>query len=117
MLDPRQRNAISKAVELGLPARVRRIRFGLYRVPSTSEAGVTHTVTVDGRGTYRCSCVAGQFNRPCAHAAAVYVAKVEHMAKVRVTGPAPDAPPAPTPPAPIPFPAAAAPAHPTSRAA
>ena len=43
---------------------------------------------------YRCDCEAGRHERVCWHAAAVYVAKVEHASGGRVTGAA-RRPPAP----------------------
>ncbi len=70
-----EQRAISKAMSLELAAQVQRVRFGLYRVPSTSEAGVVHTVIVDG-GAYECTCKAA--NKPaCVHRAAVYLAKLQ----------------------------------------
>jgi len=70
-----EQRAISKAMALGLAGQVERVRFGLYRVPSTSEAGVVHTVIVDG-GAYECTCKASA-KPSCVHRAAVYIAKVE----------------------------------------
>ncbi len=70
-----EQRAISKAMSLTLAAQVERVRFGLYRVPSTSEAGVLHTVMVDS-GVYDCTCRAA--NKPaCVHRAAVYLAKLQ----------------------------------------
>lgn len=88
MLDNRQRNAIKKAVDLGAGRRVRRVRYGLYRVPSATRADQVYTVSVDAAGTYSCDCPAGLAGNPCWHTAAVYVAKVEHAGRVRVTRPA-----------------------------
>jgi hypothetical protein len=86
-----ERSAISRALARGGAAAVRRVRYGLYRVASSSRPGVVHTVGVDaaGRGTpvYRCDCEAGVAGRVCWHAAAVFVAKVEHASGARVTGP------------------------------
>jgi hypothetical protein len=79
--------AITKALLLGGAAAVRRLRYGVYVVASASRPGVAHTVTVDA-GAYRCDCEAGRHERACWHAAAVYVAKVEHASGGRVTGPA-----------------------------
>ena len=53
---------------------------------SASRAGVVHTVTVDAAGAYACDCEAGRHGKPCWHAAAVYVARVEHASGGRVTG-------------------------------
>ena len=49
---------------------VKRLRKGLYRVPSTSDAGVEWTVIEVG---YRlqCTCPSGLHGRVCRHAAAV----------------------------------------------
>ena len=70
-----EQRAISKAMALDLAAQVTRIRCGLYRVASTSEAGVTWTVAVEN-GTYACTCKAA--NKPaCVHRAAVYLAKLQ----------------------------------------
>jgi hypothetical protein len=91
MLDPCRRNAITRAMAHGGAAAVRRVRYGLYRVASATRPGTVHTVTVDGRGTWRCSCEAGAAGRPaCWHRAAVLIAKTEHAlrGKGRVTGPA-----------------------------
>jgi len=65
--------ALSKAMHLELAAQVERVRLGLYRVPSTSEAGVTWTVIQRVDGGLQCTCGAGIHGRPCAHAAAVTV--------------------------------------------
>ena len=70
-----EQRAISKAMSLNLAAQVARVRFGLYRVPSTSEADVVWTVAVED-GAYACTCKAA--NKPaCVHRAAVYLAKVQ----------------------------------------
>jgi len=70
-----EQRAISKAMSLELAAQVERVRFGPYRVPSTSEAGVTWTVAIEN-GTYCCTCRAA--NKPaCVHRAAVYLAKLQ----------------------------------------
>ena len=62
-------------MSLNLAAQVERVRYSLYRLPSTSEAGVVHTVVVDG-GVYECTCKAS--NRPaCVHRAAVNLAKMQ----------------------------------------
>jgi len=95
MLDPRQANAIQKAVELGTAANVERVQYGVYRVPSASSKR-TYLVTVHG-AEYVCDCTAGQHGKPCHHTAAVLIAKTERMSGARVLGPAPVA--APTAPA------------------
>lgn len=78
-----QRTALSKAVALGLAADVRRVRFGEYRVPSTSQAGVTYTVTVGADNVYRCTCK-GAKHPACVHRAAVYLAKLRCNEGVQV---------------------------------
>lgn len=79
---------MARALTRGGAAAVSRIRFGLYRVASSSRAGRFHTVSVDARGAYRCDCEAGIAGKPCWAQAAVYIAKVESGGG-RVTGPAP----------------------------
>jgi hypothetical protein len=69
--------AIARALVRGGAAAVRRVRYGLYRVASSSRAGRFHTVTVDARGVYRCDCEAGIAGRVCWAQAAVYIAKVQ----------------------------------------
>jgi hypothetical protein len=83
-----ERNAIGRALARGGAAAVERVRYGLYRVASTSRAGRFHTVTVDARGRYRCDCEAGRAGRVCWAQAAVFIAKVEHASqgRARVTG-------------------------------
>jgi hypothetical protein len=84
-----ERNAISRALARGGAAAVARVRFGLYRVGSASRPGQWHTVSVGAGGRYRCDCEAGVAGKACWHAAAVFVAKVEHAMRgqARVTGP------------------------------
>jgi hypothetical protein len=84
------RRAITKALLLGGAAAVRRVRYGVYAVASASRPGVAHTVTVEagaGAPVYRCDCEAGRHERVCWHAAATWIAKLEHNSRVRVTGP------------------------------
>ena len=70
-----EQRAISKARNLDLAVQVERVRFGLYRVPSTSEQDVTWTVAIEN-GAYSCTCKAA--NKPaCVHRAAVYLAKLQ----------------------------------------
>jgi hypothetical protein len=84
------RNAIQRALAHGGAAAVRRICFGRYTVESASRPGTVHSVTVDARGQYRCSCEAGIAGRPaCWHRAAVFIAKVEHGGGRVVTPAAP----------------------------
>jgi hypothetical protein len=95
-MEQQRRNAIQRALARGGAATVRRVRYGLYRVASSSRAGRFHTVTVDARGCYRCDCEAGLAGRVCWAQAAVYIAKTEAAAKgrARVTGPAASSAPA-----------------------
>src|SRR5687768_3841705 len=87
MLDTRQATAIQKAIELHGAARVERVQYGIYRVPSAS-SDATYLVTVHG-SEYVCDCTAGQHGRACHHKAAVLIAKVERASRARVIGPAP----------------------------
>lgn len=86
-LSTMQQRAMAKAVEAGLPAKVKRIAFGHYEVPSTSREGKTHTVRhtrgIDGEAALVCSCEGG--SRPvCVHRAALYVRRLQEQG-VRVT--------------------------------
>src|SRR5688572_22182551 len=87
MLNPSEQKAIHKALELNGAARVERVQYGVYRVPSAS-SDATYLVTVHGT-EYVCDCTAGQHRRACWHKAAVLIAKVEHASRARVIGPAP----------------------------
>ena len=85
MLNTRERNALSRAVHSNGPAQVRRLSYGKYAVPSASEPGVVYIVTgtaMDG-SDHRCTCVAGQHGRPCWHAAAVRLRRVQETAKAQ----------------------------------
>src|SRR5262245_17118801 len=81
-----ERRASTKALVLGGAAAVRRLRYGAYSVASASRPGVAHTITVDA-GAYACDCEAGRHAKPCWHAAAVFIARVESASGARVTGP------------------------------
>jgi hypothetical protein len=89
VLTGRERKAISRALELGGAAAVRRLRYGVYAVASASRPGVVHTVTVDGAGAWTCTCEAGRRGRVCWHRASVFIAKVERAGGARVIGPVP----------------------------
>jgi len=67
----RERTAVAKGASLA--AQVKRIKYGLYTVPSQSEPGVYWTVVERADGGLQCTCGAGIYGRPCAHAAAVTV--------------------------------------------
>lgn len=84
--DERRRRALARALANGGATCVTRLRFGLYAVESVSRPGTAHRVTVDEQGQYHCACEAGLAGRPCWHAGAVYIAKVE-AGGARVTGP------------------------------
>jgi hypothetical protein len=84
----RRRRAIQRALARGGASAVTRVRFGLYRVASSSREGRYHTVSVAQDGTYHCDCEAGISGHPCWAQAAVFIAKVEHSSKGRVTRPA-----------------------------
>lgn len=71
-----ERRALRRALGLGLAGEVERVRYGWYRLPSTTRPGVFHTVRVVD-GAYTCDCEAGRAGRPCVHQAAVYIRKIE----------------------------------------
>ena len=100
MLDTRQAAAIQRAIKLDGAAKVQRVEYGVYLVPSATREGMTHVVTgkrIDG-ADLACDCEAGSLGKPCWHAAAVMIAKMEHASRARVLGPAPvPAPAASTP--------------------
>src|SRR5215831_19230651 len=76
-VDERQRRAIARALARGGSQRVEPgVYPDTYRVLSGTRDGRWHNVAVDA-GTYRCDCEAGLSHQPCAHAAAVYVARLE----------------------------------------
>lgn len=58
-----------------LAGSVERVKFGLYRVPSTSEPGVVHTVYSDPAGGLHCTCIAGSTGsgKRCRHLRAVEI--------------------------------------------
>ncbi len=56
-----------------LADRVRRLRHGLYQVPSQSEEGVWWPVVERPDGALQCVCPSGLAGKPCAHKAAVVV--------------------------------------------
>jgi hypothetical protein len=83
-----RRRAIARALANGGASAVRRVRLGLYKVESATRPGTVHTVAVDVRGTYHCTCEAALAGRPaCWHRASVWLAKLERTSPVRVTGP------------------------------
>lgn len=83
-----QERAIAKAVELGTAGTVRRVAFGHYRVPSTSQEGVEYVVRhargIDGEAALTCTCPSG-YRPACVHRAGVWLAKREAEG-VHVTG-------------------------------
>ena len=90
-----QQRAVERAISAGLPARVRRIAFGHYEVPSTSREGVVHTVRhtrgIGGEAALSCTCESG--HRPaCVHRAALYVRRLQEQGltvKPKAEAPAP----------------------------
>ena len=101
-----ERNAIAQALARRGAAAVQRVRFGLYRVASSSRPGQRRTVAVDARGGYRCDCAAALAGRPaCWHRALVFVLKIGHASKGRVTAPASSPAVAPATPADVVTPA------------
>ena len=89
-----RRRAIARALANGGAAAVRRVRYGHYEVASASRPGTRHRVKVIGANWF-CSCEASLAGRPCWHQAAVWLAKLEHTSRVRVTGPGTRLAPAP----------------------
>jgi hypothetical protein len=85
--DELRRRALQRALANGGARCVTRLRFGLYAVESASRPGTVHRVSVDEGGRYACSCPARLSGRPCWHAGAVFIAKVE-AGGGRVTAPA-----------------------------
>jgi hypothetical protein len=90
----RRARAIQRAISLGLAGGVQRVRFGWYRLPSTTRPGVWWTVRVSADGRWSCDCEAGRAGRPCVHQAAVYIRKVQAGGGT-VVAPAPAPTPAP----------------------
>ena len=78
MLDTSERNAISKAQQMGGAAVVRRISRGVYQVPSATEADAYYTVTGTAMDAsdHTCDCRAGLHGRACWHIAAVRLARI-----------------------------------------
>ena len=76
MLNTSERNAISKAQQMGGAAVVQRIRQGLYTVPSATEAGVFYTITGTAMDAsdHTCDCPAGLHGHACWHVSAVRLA-------------------------------------------
>ena len=78
MLNTSERNAISKAQQMGGAAVVRRISHGVYQVPSATEADAFYTVTGTAMDAsdHTCDCPAGKHGRACWHIAAVRLARI-----------------------------------------
>lgn len=83
----RRRRALARALARGGAGAVVRLRYGLYRVPSSSRPGRYHTVRVDG-DAYRCDCESGLAGHVCWAMGAVFIAKTERASGGRVTRPA-----------------------------
>jgi uncharacterized Zn finger protein len=67
--------AIDKATALRTFARVQQQGPGYYLVPASAE-GIFYTVRVDSRANFTCTCPAGQAEKVCYHAAAVWIARL-----------------------------------------
>jgi len=83
----RQRRALARAFALGLQGDVRPAGRRTWRVPSVSEPGLLHTVVLTsrrGQPHLACSCTAGAMGRPCAHAAAVWLWRLERRSGASV---------------------------------
>lgn len=80
--DARERAAVKRAQTLRTPDAVRRLRLGVYVVPSASDARVLYTVTGVGPRLfqYRCSCPAGDHGHVCHHVAGVALRRVREQA-------------------------------------
>ncbi len=78
MMTDSERKAISKAQQLSGAALVQRLRYGKYRVPSATEAGVFYTVTgvAMDASDHRCDCPAGLHGHACWHVSAVRLARI-----------------------------------------
>jgi hypothetical protein len=80
MLDPmradhtqRWQAALRKALTTNAAARVRRLDYGLYQVPSATRGGVVYTIagTAHDGSDHACDCRAGTLGQPCYHVASV----------------------------------------------
>jgi len=81
-----QKSAEATALGKGraLAAQVRRVKYGLYTVPSQSEPGTYWTVVQRADGGLQCVCPSGLVGRPCAHRAAVVVRRQREEVNARV---------------------------------
>ncbi len=81
-LGDREHTALGKGRSLA--AQVKRVKFGLYTVPSQSEPGTYWTVVQRADGGLQCVCPSGLVGRPCAHKAAVVVRRQREEVRARV---------------------------------
>jgi hypothetical protein len=84
----RQKRALAKAFAWGLQSEVRPVATDRYQVPSRTEPGLLYTVARtrrNGQEWFACSCPAGVAGLPCAHAAAVYLHRLEQRTGGTVT--------------------------------
>jgi hypothetical protein len=92
-----QRRALARALGLGLAARVVRVGYGRYLVPSTSRPGATHEVTHPAGRDAAMACNCESAWRPaCVHRAAVWIRKLQAQGH-RATSVRPVKPEAPAP--------------------
>jgi hypothetical protein len=75
-----ERKAFARAIAGNLAATVRRLDRGLYEVPSTSDASVTHIVCGVQAREMMCSCPAGQHDHICKHICAVLLRRTQEDA-------------------------------------
>lgn len=76
----RRRSALRRAFARGLQREVRAGGGKTYLVPSQTRPGLLHQVTLTsrrGQPHLVCSCEAGAMGQPCAHAAAVWLYRLE----------------------------------------
>lgn len=83
-----ERRAVQRAMAGGVAERVERVRYGVYRVASSSQPGVAYTVThgpsLGGEAAMHCTCPSG-YRPACRHRAAVALRKLGAQG-VKVTG-------------------------------
>lgn len=64
--------AIDRAKEDGGALGVADLGSGRYEVPSSSQPGLYHTVTVRSEDDWACTCKHGRYGRPCRHQGRVW---------------------------------------------